>query len=297
MEYLTDPINLISFILLSISMQIYMGIFCEKRKWKFLFVNPIMAIIVYVGLSVLPDIGTWGNAVLVTSFFSIYGMCIYQERIKKILFGIVLWESVGSLCDFIVLFMFSLSYTEEVIMSAQYYNFARLIAQSVFIFFTLFISRIISKRKYQKGKSQTSHVLLLMALATMAVDWGVYRIYLHSDSRTDYYAVLIAAIMMFMSVAIIKAYENLGERAELKAQNMVYQSQAEVYRVQISEGEETIKEVRRLKHDMKNHLIYIDELIRQKKDEEAGRYLKELMQSNGLSCQEAVNRRKNEKFN
>ena len=95
------------------------------------------------------------------------------------------------------------------------------------------------------------------------VDWGVYRIYIHQENATgDYYAVLIATIMMGMSIIIIKIYEGLGEKAELETRNMVYQTQVEAYRVQISEREEAVKEFRLLKHDMKNHLIYMEELIR-----------------------------------
>lgn len=289
MQLLTDPINILSFVLLNISMQIYMGIFFERKR-KSIYINLIMSVIVYTGLSLIPSIGTLVNAVVVTSFFGFHAIGMYIGARGKIFFNIILWEALGSLCDFIVLFIFSLSYTKEKIMNTEYYSFARLVSQCIFIFSTLFISRIASKKKYQGAKSQTSLVLLIMALSTVFVDWGVYRIYLYPDSKTDdYYAILIASIMMIISVVIIKIYEGLGERAELEKRNMVYQSQVEAYRVQISEREETMKEFRRLKHDMKNHLIYIDELIRQKKSEDARSYLEELLQSRGLSYQGVVN--------
>ena len=58
-------------------------------------------------------------------------------------------------------------------------------------------------------------ILLLLATATVIVDWGVYQIYLYPKSTSaDYYAILIASIMMAMSIVIIKIYEGLGEKAD-----------------------------------------------------------------------------------
>lgn len=86
------------------------------------------------------------------------------------------------------------------------------------------------------SKSQSSVILLLLATATVIVDWGVYQIYLYPKSTSaDYYAILIASIMMAMSIVIIKIYEGLGEKAELETRNTIYQRQVEAYRVQSSE--------------------------------------------------------------
>ena len=109
------------------------------------------------------------------------------------------------------------------------------------------------------------------------------------DKEYGYYALFIAIMMIIMSIIIIKICEGLGEKAELETRNMVYQTQVEAYRVQISEREEAVKEFRLLKHDMKNHLIYMEELIRQKKDEEVCKYIDELLNSRGLSHQGIVN--------
>ena len=95
----------------------------------------------------------------------------------------------------------------------------------------LFLRRVISKPQMHKIRSQSNLILLLLAFATVMVDWGVYRIYIHQENATDdYYAVLIATIMMGMSIIIIKIYEGLGEKAELETRNMVYQTQVEAYR-------------------------------------------------------------------
>ena len=104
------------------------------------------------------------------------------------------------------------------------------------VFLTLCISRLVSYKKSNRVKSQSSVILLLLATATVIVDWGVYQIYMYPKSTSaDYYAILIASIMMAMSIVIIKIYEGLGEKAELETRNTIYQRQVEAYRVQSSE--------------------------------------------------------------
>lgn len=170
------------------------------------------------------------------NLFSIYGMFIYQGRRDKIFFHIVLWELMGCLCEYIVLFILSLSYAQEVIFKKEYYDFARTVSHCLLVFLTLCISRIVSYKKSHGVKSQSSVILLLLATATVIVDWGVYQIYLYPKSTSaDYYAILIASIMMAMSIVIIKIYEGLGEKAELETRNTIYQRQVEAYRVQSSE--------------------------------------------------------------
>mgnify|MGYP000773613742 CR=1 FL=1 len=120
------------------------------------------------------------------------------------------------------------------------------------------------------------------------VDWGVYRIYIHQENATDdYYAVLIATIMMGISIIIIKIYEGLGEKAELETRNMVYQTQVEAYRVQISEREEAVKEFRLLKHDMKNHLHQIRDFVERERIMELKQYTESMlatMENDSVVC-------------
>lgn len=281
--------NIIYFAFLFISIKIYMDIFFEKKERR-KQLKIVTAIIFYIVLTYLPNLGIVYNIIVMSLVAGIYGKLFYIGKPNKFFFHGILWNLLGGLCECMVFLIMTISYTKETIFAPAYYSMVQILSECLLVFSTLFISRIASKKKYQGAKSQTSLILLIMALSTVFVDWGVYRIYLYPDSKTDdYYAILIASIMMIISVVIIKIYEGLGERAELETRNMVYQSQVEAYRVQISEREETMKEFRRLKHDMKNHLIYIDELIRQKKSEDARSYLEELLQSRGLSYQGVVN--------
>ena len=123
-KILFNPVNIICFILLSLSMQIYMDIFFEKRHWHLILVNPVIACMTYIILIIFPNVNPWGNIAIVIIFFSIYGMFIYQGRRDKIFFHIVLWELMGCLCEYIVLFILSLSYAQEVIFKKEYYDFA-----------------------------------------------------------------------------------------------------------------------------------------------------------------------------
>ena len=79
---------------------------------------------------------------------------------------------------------------------------AQIVSECLFVFLTLFINKIISDKKYQNIKIRSGIVLLLLAFATVMVDWGVYRIYIHQENATgDYYAVLIC--LLYTSVRLL----------------------------------------------------------------------------------------------
>ena len=170
-KILFNPVNIICFILLSLSMQIYMDIFFEKRHWHLILVNPVIACMTYIILIIFPNVNPWGNIAIVIIFFSIYGMFIYQGRRDKIFFHIVLWELMRCLCEYIVLFILSLSYAQEVIFKKEYYDFARTVSHCLLVFLTLCISRIVSYKKSHGVKIQSSVILLLLATATVILDW------------------------------------------------------------------------------------------------------------------------------
>ena len=290
MRRLIEVNNICYYVFMFCAYKFYMGSFFERKKYKNQGINKCIFIFLYILLSFLPNLGLIRNIIIMSLLAGICGSWVYHGKIGKIFFHGMLWEVMGCLCEYVILFIMTISYTEETIFKPGYYSMAQIVSECLFVFLTLFINKIISDKKYQNIKIRSGIVLLLLAFATVMVDWGVYRIYIHQENATDdYYAVLIATIMMGMSIIIIKIYEGLGEKAELETRNMVYQTQVEAYRVQISEREEAVKEFRLLKHDMKNHLIYMEELIRQKKDEEVCKYIDELLNSRGLSHQGIVN--------
>lgn len=128
MKVLIDPVNIICFILLSISMKIYMNIFFEKRKEGIIVWNYIAICTIYIGLSLFPHINPWVNILVVIILFFIYELILYTGKVSRIFFINVLWVSMGSLCEYIVFFIFSLSYKEKIIFSIGYYNYARLLS-------------------------------------------------------------------------------------------------------------------------------------------------------------------------
>ena len=290
MRRLIEVNNICYYVFMFCAYKFYMGSFFERKKYKNQRINKCIFIFLYILLSFLPNLGLIRNIIIMSLLAGICGSWMYQGKIGKIFFHGMLWEVMGCLCEYVILFIMTISYTEETIFKPGYYSMAQIVSECLFVFLTLFINKIIFDKKYQNIKLLSNIVLLHLACATVMVDWGVYRIYIHQENATDdYYAVLIATIMMGISIIIIKIYEGLGEKAELETRNMVYQTQVEAYRVQISEREEAVKEFRLLKHDMKNHLIYMEELIRQKKDEEVCKYIDELLNSRGLSHQGIVN--------
>ena len=55
-------------------------------------------------------------------------------KIGKIFFHGMLWEVMGCLCEYVILFIMTISYTEETIFKPGYYSMAQIVSECLFVF-------------------------------------------------------------------------------------------------------------------------------------------------------------------
>ena len=49
---------------------------------------------------------------------------------------------MGCLCEYVILFIMTISYTEETIFKPGYYSMAQIVSECLFVFLTLFINKL-----------------------------------------------------------------------------------------------------------------------------------------------------------
>lgn len=80
-------------------------------------------------------------------------------------------------------------------------------------------------------------------------------------------------IIFFVNILIFRIYLKLSQDFELRRKNSVYKQEIEMYSKYILEKENSMLEYRKMKHDLKNQLIYLLNLIEEKEGQKASEFL------------------------
>ena len=83
------------------------------------------------------------------------------------------------------------------------------------------------------------------------------------------YCSVIILLIIMIAAAILVLSDKISKNNELKTQNRIIQSEQEMYRKQVAESNKYIEEIASIKHNMKNKIWCISELIKNGNTEEA----------------------------
>lgn len=104
-------------------------------------------------------------------------------------------------------------------------------------------------------------ILMLIPLGSMIVVHGSFLMGIRiQKSEFLLYSIIIFFIMLFINVLVFTIYWKLSEDMELRRINAVYEQQITMYSKYLEDNENSILEFQRLRHDLKNHMIYVLEL-------------------------------------
>ncbi|MSS62723.1 ATP-binding protein [Velocimicrobium porci] len=110
----------------------------------------------------------------------------------------------------------------------------------------------------------------------------IHTIFLLNRDNASYFSIImsiISCIMILISnLILLKIYDKLAEDLEVKRANLLYSQQLTLYKRHSLEREETMLRFRAIRHDMKNHFIYMHELLEQKKYNRLQNYIERIMQ-------------------
>ena len=93
-------------------------------------------------------------------------------------------------------------------------------------------------------------------------------------------ALLSSAVILSINFLIFHIYEVLSDRLEIRRQQIIFNKQVELCKNQIAEREESDLNIRKIKHDIENHLICIREYIERNDMIFAKRYIEDLLSEN-----------------
>lgn len=85
---------------------------------------------------------------------------------------------------------------------------------------------------------------------------------------------LISAILILgLNLLVFRIYEDLSEKFELQKQQSIFQKEIDLYKNQMEEREETFSNIRKIKHDINNYFICLDNYLKKGDVEKARKYI------------------------
>lgn len=276
MESLTDPWNYIAALINYMSLLVHMDIFGRPRSWYEKKLRIAGSVFFYLILILIPDLGMWENVVMMSLWAGFVMLCIHRFTVLWALLHGFLWNSIGAFCEFFTASLMNLYMDEKMIFSPFCYHIGQVVSNLLLLFIILEIRRIIGRGQRNPDR-ETGSVIVVLCTFILMISYSVYHIAMGSLRRSDrYICILINALLLFIAFGIVRFYSKLSEHSELERKKELYKKQAEIYQNQAKEYESTMAEFQKIRHDRKNHMIYLEGLIEAGNPREAEAYIRKL---------------------
>lgn len=136
------------------------------------------------------------------------------------------------------------------------------IAATLMVFLTeLLVERLI--RYKQRQKMLAVHVLTILTIPTASIMIGIFTMQPAQFASHPEMIAVECFLLLWINVMVFALYDMIGKMYEQQNMQNVLQNQNQAYANQIEIMNMTQKQIRFLKHDMKNHLSKIRTLARQ----------------------------------
>lgn len=278
---LTGPWNYITALINYMSLLVHMDIFGRPRSWYKKDRRITGDVFFYLILILIPDLGMWENVVMMSLWAGFAMLCTHRFTVLWALLHGFLWNSIGAFCEFFTASLMNLCMDEKMIFSPYFYHMGQVMSNLLLLFIILEIRRIIGRGQRNPDR-ETGIAIAVLCTFILMISYSVSHIAIGSSRRSDrYICILINALLLFIAFGIVRFYSKLSEHSELERKKELYKKQAEIYQEQAKEYESTMAEFQKTRHDRKNHMIYLEGLIKAGKIQEAEAYIRKLREMSG----------------
>lgn len=278
---LTDPWNYITALINYMSLLVHMDIFGRPRSWYKKDRRITGDVFFYLILILIPDLGMWENVVMMSLWAGFAMLCTHRFTVLWALLHGFLWNSIGAFCEFFTASLMNLCMDEKMIFSPYFYHMGQVMSNLLLLFIILEIRRIIGRGQRNPDR-ETGIAIAVLCTFILMISYSVSHIAIGSSRRSDrYICILINALLLFIAFGIVRFYSKLSEHSEMERKKELYKKQAEIYQEQAKEYESTMAEFQKTRHDRKNHMIYLEGLIKAGKTQEAEAYIRKLREMSG----------------
>lgn len=254
----------------------YFGIFLEKKKDCLAIRVRWGVFIIWQVCAVLDVISKPNYIILLVNVLVILFVASNYEGylLKKIVFTLV-YISVWMLMEFLVGFIFiavGLNFVSHELLGS-------FISKILLLILVEALKRFFCNEKIKELPHSYNMVLILIPLGSMFV---VYTSFVMSTEDPQLIHILWSftslLIMLLINILIFTIYLRLSEDLDLRQKNVVYKQEIDMYCKHIEEKENSMLELRKARHDLKNQLIYLLQLSENREYIELEQFLEDLIE-------------------
>ena len=266
-----------------ISGDVFISLFFEKRGkrnfWKTVLFGLLLSCASTINAKVLRDFLILKLAVTVL-IYTIFMLFRYRAKLAKMLLVALGYIVTLSICDYIfyiliecfVLNRWNILYTYDV-----FITLVTVLAKTLEFLLFVWLRRIFSRDKifYELGRKEWRRFLVFILLSVIALVF-----FLLDEKCGENTAVVVSFDLMFLNVFF---YFSMRDIIQKSKENQEYRLMQEKARGQVKlyrNMEIAYREQRRHTHEFKNHIGCIQGLLREKKTEEALRYVEQIWKKN-----------------
>lgn len=252
----------------------YLDIFLNRKEKRSRYVNGLYAI--YILFQIYHDVTERLSPLAILILSMVIACCIcmaaYQDSVRRNVIIVVLLHVIWMICEITVAYVF-------LIFGIGYESVA--LVGSVISKLIMFTGAEIIKR-CKKPRIATEVavgywiVLLFIPNSSIYLLHNIFRIS-HSNEKDLVFAFISSVLIVLINYIIFKVYEKLEKEFELQKQNELFYQQLEAYNRELAERECYMQETRKIKHDIKHHLICLKGLMEKEHIQESIDYIEELM--------------------
>lgn len=285
-EYLTIIPELLLSLLHLLIIRKYMKVFWgpENRNIKgyiewgiyyvFLFTNNISSIFP-------PHLLLFGNVLLI---FMISSATRKRSVMQRCIFSLLIC-TVWMLVEVIVLMiLISVGFDSRTLQDAGSF-----ISKMCMLLLSVIISHCIKDNYYSEIPLPYFLTILLIPVSSIYV---MHHIFLIAATHNEYmlFSATSSFLLLVVNYVIFEVYDWISRNAELREQNRLYAQQLELCSQQAEERESLCLEIRKIRHDLKNHLSGLLGMVQTGQISEAEKYIMQMLDVSAGDRPEEVSR-------
>ena len=285
-EYLTMIPELLLSLLHLLIIRKYMKIFwgSENRNLKGCIewgIYYVFLLINNIGSVFPPQLLLVGNVLLI---FMISSATRKRSVMQRCIFSLLIC-TVWMLVEVIVLMiLMSIGFDSRMLQDAGSF-----ISKMCMLLLSVIINHCIKDNYYSEIPLLYFLSILLIPVSSIYV---MHHIFLIAAAHSEYeiFSAVASFLLLVVNYVIFEVYDWISRDAELREQNRLYAQQLELCSQQAEERESLYLQIRRIRHDLKNHLSGLLGMVQAGQISEAEKYIMQMLDVSAGERSEEVSR-------
>lgn len=249
----------------------YFQIFFEKSVnriyyyalWSIYFIWQISAIMQLIDLPVYLKIS-------VNVFLIFFISLLYEGNVSGKIIFTILYNSLWMMMEFLVGYIFIILGVYEHSLELL----GSLLSKILLLILVKALQKFFGNDSVQGIAKKYIIAFMLILNGSMYVVYDSFMMRSNLSGHKNIFNSFLSLLIMFtINILMFNLYLRLSENLELKRKNLVFEQSINLYDMYIKEKENSVREFRRTKHDLKNRLIYLKKLLEEEKYDELDTFL------------------------